>query len=212
MSTYIDKLLWIAGEQLGPSLSALPDHIREQAGTLASELEQIYVRKNGFYAFESALHLFPYTPGSDKYELERWNSENLWRQEYGEAAAGLIFFAEDIFGEQFAIKDGRVCRFRLETGEIEEIAPDIEQWAKLILDDSDLQTGSAVGRAWQARSGALPRGERLSPVYPFVLGGSYDIDTLHAMDSLTLMRFNADLANQIRDLPDGTEVKLKIVD
>jgi hypothetical protein len=212
MSANLDKLLWIAGEQLGPTITKIPDDIREQAGALASELEMLLVRKNGFYAFESALHLFPCNPGSGKYDLVQWNSEELWRKDYGEPARGMLFFAEDLFGEQFAIKDGRIHRFHLETGESDEIASSIEEWAKLILDDKDLETGFSLGHEWQVRNGALPSGQRLSPVYPFVLGGSYDIDKLNAIDSLALMRFNADLANQVRNMPDGTQVELKVVD
>ena len=57
--------------------------------------------KNGFYAFELALHVFPAQSCDQHIGLDLWNSETLWRSAYGEVTNGCGFFAEDIFGGQF---------------------------------------------------------------------------------------------------------------
>ncbi|WP_068685569.1 hypothetical protein [Variovorax sp. WDL1] len=51
----------------------------------------------------------------------------------GRRSDGFIFFAEDIFGVQFAIKDDVVVSFDPESGEAEEIAGSIEEWANKLL-------------------------------------------------------------------------------
>jgi len=43
-----------------------------------------------------------------------------------------------------------------------------------------------------------------------VLGGGYTLENLHAAEQEELMRFRGSLATQIRDLPDGQRVRLKI--
>lgn len=64
------------------------------------DLLRLLKLKNGFYAFESALHVFPFSD-IDVYEqqdLLRWNSPDLWKSLYGADAEGLFCFAEDVFG------------------------------------------------------------------------------------------------------------------
>jgi hypothetical protein len=99
-------------------------------------------------------------------------------------------------------------RFNPETGNIEVVATSLEGWAERILADYTVETGWPLAHEWQRRYGPLPVQERLIPKIPFVLGGAYDTDNLYAIDAVKGMRFRADIARQIRDLPDGTQVKL----
>jgi hypothetical protein len=58
--------------------------------------------------------------------------------------AGLFFFAEDVFGGQFAVTDDRVVTFDPETGVIVEIASSLEGWANVLLADPEFYTGSLL--------------------------------------------------------------------
>ncbi|MFZ0815639.1 MAG: hypothetical protein WAM78_08970 [Candidatus Sulfotelmatobacter sp.] len=58
------------------------------------ELFNMLESKNGFYAFKSALHVFPLTSAIEM-SLEEWNADTLWRNGYRDLAEGLLFFAED---------------------------------------------------------------------------------------------------------------------
>jgi hypothetical protein len=78
---------------------------------LAQELENFYSLKNGFYAFESTLHVFPFTLSGDVLSFQRWNSSDLWRKDYPELGKDTYFFAEDVFGLQFCIKDNNIFVF-----------------------------------------------------------------------------------------------------
>jgi hypothetical protein len=94
----------------------MPEFLRDYA--LGMELFQMVRSKNGFYAFESALHVFPVTPDPVS-GLEGWNADSLWRSDYQDLTEGLLFFAEDILQDQFCLSrnEKNVLRFYAETGE-----------------------------------------------------------------------------------------------
>jgi len=47
---------------------------------------------------------------------------------------------------------------------------------------------------------------------PGLLGGEYAITNVGLITIAELIAFSGDVASQIRDLPDGTKVKFKVVD
>jgi hypothetical protein len=212
MTPKIDKLISIASESILPQMPEQKATILKLAGTLADELYNLLLRKNGFFAFESALHVFPLGISTSRnvIDLETWNNSHLWRKGYDEMASKGLFFAEDIFGSQFCIIDSTIHLFDPETGGTEEIAADIESWADALLRDFEFLTGYPIAHDWQSLNGALPPDKRLLPKIPFVLGGEFSINNLYASDSVQGMRVRADMALQIRNLPDGGKVQLKI--
>ena len=206
-TTSVEKLLSISSEPLGPrptSLTAL-----FESCTLGPELFCMLEQKNGFYAFESALHVFPIA-SPNCMSLEEWNAPSLWRDGYQDLAGGLLFFSEDVFQDQFCLSSAGVLRFRSETGGTSFCADSIEKWAAAILQDYSRQTRWALASEWQRAHGPLPVGKRLMPKTPFFLGGEYSIDNLWVGDSVEGMRFKGDLAVQTRDVPDGASVRLVV--
>lgn len=168
--------------------------------------------KNGFYCFESALHVFPVGSDAETMSLQEWNSDRLWRAEYVDLAAGCLFFAEDIFGVQFCFKHKAIQSFDPETGATTPFAEDLEDWARLILRDYDLYTGYGIAHAWQRSHGLLRAGYRLVPKIPFVMKGPFSLENLYELEAVKSMRFRASIALQIRNLPDGSRIHFKIVD
>ncbi len=209
MMTNVEKLLSVASEQLAPSPAGMPELL--SAYSLAPEIFTMLRKKNGFYAFESALHVLPLTSDPTS-GLEAWNADSLWRSEYGDLAEGLLFFAEDIFQDQFCLstKQNSVLRFYAETGQTSVMASSVEEWAGVILSDYREETGWPLLDQWQAKNGPLRRGKRLMPKTPFFLGGAYSPENFWPGDPLEGMRLKADLAIQTRNLPEGATVKLKI--
>jgi len=47
---------------------------------------------------------------------------------------------------------------------------------------------------------------------PAVLGGFYKIENIGTISRLELISFSGDIAEQVKDLPDGNQVKFKFVD
>lgn len=207
------KLLTISSPPLGENASR-PIACAEAAWSpnRAKELEAVLAKKNGFYAFEGALHVFPDSSNGDHIGLSDWNAASSWRSGYGDAADGLLFFAEDLFGVQHCLKNDRVFTFDPETGAVEQLAESLDEWAGKVLADYRMLTGHPLAHAWQARNGTLHIGQRLMPKTPFVCGGAFDIDNLVAIDAVRAMRYRADIARQIRNLPDGSTVQFEIVE
>jgi hypothetical protein len=181
----------------------------ERAGaSLASLLEM----KNGWYAFEGALHVLSEPGTVDEPGLIAWNRDDLWRQDYDGMADGAVFFAEDVFGTQFCLREGAVCTFDPETGAFEVMAPTLEAWASEILRDYGLWTGHKLAREWQRTHGPLPAGSRLVPITPFVTNGPFEVSNLHVLDAVKGMKLRGSLAVQIRDLPDGATIRFQVVE
>jgi hypothetical protein len=212
MRDVLEELFSVASGALFHEPSDLSQECVRLAGPLGEELRSVLERKNGFYAFESSLHLFPAGNCGIEMDLDQWNSLELWRTAYGELAEGCLFFAEDIFGGQFCIYRGGICTFDPETGIKERVAASFEEWAGLILDDYPAITGHSLAHEWQARHGRLPSGKRLIPKQPFVLEGAYTLTNLYSVDAVRGMRLRGELALQLRDIPDGGRVQFDVVD
>lgn len=205
----IEKLISIAS---GPLSGELPQEKQGITNARVAELRNMLSMRNGFYAFEGALHVLPWrtaAPQESVIDVQAWNGETLWRYVYQECAQGLFFFAQDAFGGQFAIRGDAVVSFDPETAEIESVAPSIEGWASEILSKYKILTGYPVAHAWQLANGEIPAGKRLLPKIPFILGGKYEEQNLVAVEAAKAMRYRGEVWQQIKDLPDGAQIKLK---
>lgn len=210
--TSIQRLLSISSEPLSwqPVTFSVLDF--DSSSPVAKELFDLLQQRNGFYAFESALHIFPAAAYESEMTLSRWNSFGLWRHEYGELDGKRLFFAEDAFGDQFCLDDGEVCSFESETGKVKYISDTLEGWAKRVLEDYKVMTGFPLMHEWQRRNGRLTPGTRLIPSIPFILGGDYALENLNAADAVKGMKFRGMLAGKIKNLPDGTQIQLRFTD
>lgn len=207
----IAKLLRISGPALIDGPARLPDALG--AGTaVPASLRRMLAQRNGFYAFEAALHVLPAGEAAGVMDLASWNAPTLFRGHYGDLAGGYVFFAEDIFGGQFAFAGDAIVSFDPETGQAEPLARDLEGWAQRLLDDYPYLTGHELAHAWQKAHGRLAPGIRLLPKRPFVLGGRFELANLYAQGAVQGMRLRGDLARQLRDLPDGAKVQFTIVE
>jgi hypothetical protein len=180
---------------------------------LGAELFRMFQQKNGFYVYEQALHIFPL--GSDvtnTMTLEEWNSDTLWRSAYDGLTEGLLFFAEDVFGDQFCLSrlHSGIFHFDGEHGSTDFVAASIEGWADLMLRDYEVQTGWTLAHEWQNKNGALGLGQRLQPKIPFAYGGEYVLENLWAGDAVKGMLFKGEVSLKIRNLRPGTEVHFRV--
>lgn len=172
-------------------------------------LRPLIEARNGFYAFASALFVRPWGGGVGS--AEWWNTAGGWGAAYGESVDGLTFFAEDVFGFQFAVDPGGVHLFNPETAQLERMAASVEEWADQILANFNELTGYTLAQSWQSRNGPLKPGFRLAPSVPFILGGRYEVADLKEQRDLELARIRAHVHAQIKDLPDGAQVKITLI-
>jgi hypothetical protein len=206
----LKKILSIATDSLTSSDPTEPG-IDEMNRGLLGQLVSMLRQRNGFYAFENALHVYPGSTSPVSVDLTGWNSPDLWRREYQDLAEGCLFFAEDVFGGQFCIFQGGIYIFEPETGSKEFLADSLEGWANALIADYPSLTGHPIAHEWQSLHGPLPPFKRLAPKTPFVAGGAYALENLYLVDGVEAMRFRGNLAIQIRDLPDGAPIQFKVV-
>ncbi|SNY71156.1 SMI1/KNR4 family protein [Paractinoplanes atraurantiacus] len=179
---------------MGDALERLVAAGSEGLAPLVSPPVPLYDRKNGFYAFDSALLVRPVSvPAGPILDVAAWNSRALWGAVYGDVLDGVTFFAEDVFGGQFGFRGDEVVSFNPETGEVEHMASSLEGWATEIIDDCSVMTGHALAREWQLQHRPLAPAERLIPVVPFVLGGEYAAGNLRPVADVEAMRVYGDL-------------------
>ena len=174
-----------------------------------AELAGLLYERNGFIAFYGALQVFPALHAVDKlHALDDWNQPGLWRQHFVPWADDGLFFAEDIFGGQFVIRDHGVYSFDPESAEYTHLGDNLNDWAQALLNDWDFFTGASLAKSWQQTHGRLPLCQRLIPRVPFVLGGGFIAKNLLACERVTAMRARAAIARQIHDLADGATITL----
>jgi len=208
----IDKLCDIGS---APILANFERNQADQAlaelGSRQSELIHMLQIKNGFYAFESALHVFPFSPSNlfEGQDLIHWNASSLWKYAYGSYLDETFCFAEDIFGYQFCIADSRIRLMDPETGQFDDICGTVEEWAGLVCDDFNVRTGFPVAHEWQRKNGPLKFGNRLVPIYPLVSSqGTYNVENFYEINALRGLLSRADFAKQIASVPDGGRIRL----
>ncbi len=213
MSEHLSHLLSVAsGTITGPpsenAMTALATIAT--APRAVGELSALLADKNGFYAFESALLVRPLDHERHPLGVLQWNYPKLWRQDYRVDLGRSVFFAEDIFGMQFCLKEDGIHSFDPETGNFTKVADTLEGWAHWILENHRVRTGWPLAHQWQVQHGPLPLGTRLLPKVPFVCNGAFSIENLYALNDAEGMRFRAIIANQLVGVPDGTTVVFKI--
>ena len=214
MNIQLRKLASIGSQSLTKSTPHINQMLINLAGERIEELYELLEYKNGFYAFESALHVFSSIKQNvdidNVIDIATWNRDNLWRKEYGSLASKYLFFAEDIFGYQFCIRENHVYIFDPEIGDGEKISSTLNEWANYILQDYEALTGFPIAHEWQKQHGKIADGKRLLPKTPFVGGGNFDLENLYEGDAIEGMRARASLARQIHNLPDGTKIVLRV--
>jgi hypothetical protein len=139
-----------------------------------------------------------------------WNDPSLWRGEFDGLADGPDFIAESFLGEQYRVIDGRVVRWNIETGESQRIEASWEDWLLDVRADPESEVAVWLLEEWQLRYRSIKPTEHLAPKQPFVLGGGFHAENLYAVESASNLRWHAQLARQLRDVPDGAEVRVTV--
>ena len=80
----------------------------------------------------------------------------------------------------------------------------------MVLNDYEVLTGYPLAHQWQKRNGPIAAGMRLLPKIPFVMGGEFSLDNLYVVNAIEGMRLRADIADKIKSLPNGTQVKYSL--
>ena len=92
------------------------------------------------------------------------------------------------------------------------VASDREELDRLSNDQDFLHDWNMSALVEEAKEllGPLADGRKYYLVIPGVLGGTYDASNIKTLPLDELIRLSGDIAQQIKDLPDGAKVEIKV--
>jgi len=169
--------------------------------------------RNGCVAYQGGLHVRGACAAPAWHALRAaWEGPLALHGLYDEVAADDVPFAEDALGDQFLLRDGAVLHLWAETGEVEPAAPSLEAFFAAVLAEPAQTLALEPLLAFQGAGRTLAPGQLLMAWPPFCVTASEQGVQLTPMDALERRVFLADVARQIRGLPEGAEVQLKLRD
>jgi hypothetical protein len=166
-------------------------------------------RTGGGVFFENSMIIYPYFNTVGGYNYGKVN--NFISETY-KLDKEILCFGCDLFGNQFIFYSEKVYLFDIESAEIELLANDFLSFCELFNDPEHFYylTGWNVLSEWVNLHGRFSIENRLSPKFPFLIGGNYVIDNLYVFDFYKRIDYAASIYHQIKDLPDGTPVQLAV--
>lgn len=165
---------------------------------------------NGGFFFRNSLQVYSLDDVNDYNNIMIINK--YMETNYSNMLEGEFFFAQDIFGNQFGFSTKGIVFFNIETGEKEYVAERFNDWIDLIFNDLECYSGVVILELWDSKKTHIKYNERLCPIIPFVVGGEYEIENLYAGSFPNYILANVNIANQVYNLPEGTDIQLKPID
>jgi len=207
----VEKLVEEGKRALADTPTSEGENFLSNLGERGKELLELLKLKNGFYAYSGALHVFPIGSHETVIDLKRWNDEKSWKKEFSFIDEDYFCFAEDIFGWQYCIVNDRIKLMDIEQGIFTEFAPDLETWAKKVLDDPDGTSGAVFAKGWAREEGGIVMGNRIN-VWPFfVLGGKVGVANYAEIEQEDLLAGHGIVARQLLDIEDGQQVRVELL-
>jgi hypothetical protein len=178
------------------------------SGALPPDFALLREGRGGTAWLNGAIRVFGEVDG-ELPSIASWNEPARWVGDYGDLVAGLTFFAEDAFGNQFAWDGLHIERLAAESGRRTRVCQSPREWWELINEDPDEWAVAWLHDEWVSERGPVGLSRHLAPKIPFVLGSNATVNDLFVVDRWEDMSFKASLATQLRDTPPGTKVRLK---
>jgi hypothetical protein len=183
-------------------LSRLPDALREYLHTT-----------NGYVAFFGGFHL------RGACSAPPWHSLRVvW---FGEYALSTLFpvvrrddipFGQDALGNQFLLRDGVVHQLWAETGDLESMAVDLATFDRNVRDDPIGYLSLDPLEQYRASGHALEPGQLLHAWPPYCAQESSAGVSLRPVPALAHISWLASFAQQLRDVPDGSRIRIVVRD
>lgn len=169
---------------------------------------------NGFVLKAGLFRLLGASPADPAADLTEWNKSQ-WIREYGELADRTLFFAEDIFGDQYGFRYQNpvddhplLVKFWCEGGQVEPIrAESLTTWllTAVLNDRPSAWDAELAGVAIQ--HGLEPRKtEHLAFCLPLILGGEYSMKNLEVLDRTAHLCLLGQISRRNSRLQEGSMI------
>ena|SRR5438094_7360621 len=173
---------------------------------LPADLVRVLSDTNGFILHEGAVHVRGACLTPEWHSLRAsWCGPKAFHTLYEGVRPSDIPFAQDQVGDQFLIRERVVLRLSAETGEIEHLADSLQDFLSRV--SSDIEGFLSVGLGHRMQPGQL-----LHAFPPFCFDNGGESASLKPLPAFDVILFHADLARQIRHVPDGGQVEFKVTD
>ena len=180
---------------------------------LPGELVALLEETNGFIAYRGGLHVRGACTAPAWHSLRAaWRGPDSFAARYAAIGAGDVPFAQDPLGGQFLLRDGLVVRLHAEVGQVEPLALGLTGF----LDRARAEPITALAlyplMQFEGEGERLQPGQLLSAFPPVCTEEARDGVLLRAMPVEERLRFLADLAAQLSEVPEGASVKFRLND
>lgn len=168
---------------------------------------------NGYIAFRGGLHVRGACHEPKWHSLrEAWFGRDALHRLFPQLTEDDVPFAQDALGDQYLIRAGAVIRLLGETGEIEELGIDLEQFDANFRADPVEYLSLQPLLQFEDEGGVLAPGFLLMAYPPFCTAESGDGVVLSAVPADERLRFLSEFSRQIASVEDGASVIIRVVD
>ena len=183
----------------------------EQLARLPEAFASLLRQKNGFIWFRGGLHVRGACMSPSWHSLHAATVGVVaFHQLYWDVRPSDIPFAEDCMGDQFLLRDAEVLRLAAETGKVASLGIGAGDFLAQVEENPiDLLQMQPLFR-FENDGGRLAPGELLAAYPPFFAQQAGEGVSLRAISADERRRFLADIANQIRNLPDGSTIRFEV--
>ena len=178
---------------------------------LPEEFGRLIDAINGFVQFKGGLHVRGICADPQWHSLQHvWTGTRSLHRLYDLVRPNDIPFAQDCVGDQFLLRDGEVIRLFAETGELEELAVNLDAFLQATQADPIGYLSLEPLLQLHNEGAVLEPGQLILVHPPFCTEEAADGVMLRAVPADELLAFHAELATTIPS--DGGSITLRLVE
>ncbi len=183
------------------------------AARLPDNLRGLLKQINGFIQYVGGLHLRGLCAEPAWHGLDLvWTGPLALHENYAEVRPDDVPFAQDCMADQFLLRGKDVLKLYAETGELEDLSLDLRGF----LEEANRDPVEFLGMhplLQAVQDGHEPKpGQVLHAYPPFCMKAEGHEVSLRPVPIEEALAYLAHLSKEIRDLPEGAEIELKITD
>lgn len=190
--------------------SDVTDH--EIYDAVPGEYQHLLKRMNGCILFDGGLHI------RGAVESPEWHSlRKVWR---GELALSKLFravkktdvpVAQDCLGDQFLLRSGIVHELTAESGKVETLEMGLEAFIENACANPVEFLSLQPLLKFMADGGRMKPGQLLNAYPPYIMKEAATSVSLKAIPMFEQISFLADLARQLSGIPEGSRVRINLI-
>ncbi len=179
---------------------------------LPEDYRRLLNQINGFVMFDGGLHVRGAVIVPEWHSLRKvWIGDVALHKLYPTLKETDIPFAQDCLGDQFILRDDVVHHLSADSGDLECLEMGLDTFLQKAQENPVEFLSLQPLLQFVAEGGRLKLGQLLNAYPPFCMKQSGEGVSLRAVPMFEQVSFSADFAKQIAGLPEGAEVRIKVI-